>query len=103
MSNIKYGFTPTHPGEVLKDELEYRKLSQSQLAKQMGMSYKVLNDILNERRPLTTTTAMLFEAAIGVSAEALMRLQLKYNMQVANQDKTFTVRLAEIRKIAAML
>ena len=100
---MKYGFTPTHPGEVLKDELEYRKLSQSQLAKQMGMSYKVLNDILNERRPLTTTTAMLFEAAIGVPAEALMRLQLKYNMQVANQDKTFAARLAEIRKIAAML
>ncbi len=103
MGNIRYGITPTHPGEVLKDELEFRKLSQSQLAKQMGMSYKVLNDILNERRPLTTTTAMLFEAAIGVPAEALMRLQLKYNMQIASQDKTFAARLAEIRKIAAML
>jgi len=47
---MKFGFTPTHPGEVLKDELEYRKISQSQLAKQLGMSYKILNDILNERR-----------------------------------------------------
>ena len=103
MGNMKYGFTPTHPGEVLKDEVEYRKLSQTQLAKQMGMSYKVLNDILNERRPLTTTTAMLFEAAMGVPADALMRLQLKYNMQVASQDKTFISRLAEIRKIAAIL
>jgi len=103
MGNMKYGFTPTHPGEVLKDEVEYRKLSQTQLAKQMGMSYKVLNDILNERRPLTTTTAMLFEAAMGVPADALMRLQLKYNMQVASQDKTFISRLAEIRKIAVIL
>ncbi len=103
MGAIKYGFTPTHPGEVLKDELEYRKLSQSQLAKQMGMSYKVLNDILNERRPLTTTTAMLFEAATGIPAEALMRLQLKYNMQVASQDKTLAARLAEIRRMTAML
>lgn len=38
---MKFGFTPTHPGEVLKDEIEYRKISQSKLAKQMGMSYKV--------------------------------------------------------------
>jgi plasmid maintenance system antidote protein VapI len=28
MENIKFGFTPTHPGEVLKDEIEYRKISQ---------------------------------------------------------------------------
>lgn len=99
MSNFKYGFTPTHPGEVLKDEIQYRNISQTQLAKQMGMSYKILNDILNEHRPLTTTTAMLFEAALGVPADALMRMQLKYNMQKASQDKTFTKRLANIRKV----
>jgi plasmid maintenance system antidote protein VapI len=38
MATNKFGFTPTHPGEVLKDEIEYRKLSQTSLAKQMGMS-----------------------------------------------------------------
>jgi hypothetical protein len=32
-----------------------------------------------------------------------MRLQLKYNMQVASRDKSFLDRLAEIRKMAAML
>jgi addiction module HigA family antidote len=78
----KFGFTPTHPGEVLKDEIEYRGIPQSRLAKQMGMSYKVLNDILNERRPITTATAMMFEAALDVPADSLMRIQLKYNMQV---------------------
>lgn len=39
---------PTHPGEVLKDEIEYRKISQRKLAEKMGISYKILNDILNE-------------------------------------------------------
>ena len=103
MANLGYGYTPTHPGEVLKDEIEYRGISQTTLAKQMGMSYKVLNDIMNERRPLTTQTAMMFEAALNVPADSLMRLQLKYNMQVASRDKSFTDRLAQIRKIAAML
>jgi addiction module HigA family antidote len=103
MGNLGHGYTPTHPGEVLKDEIEYRNISQTRLAKQMGMSYNILNDILNERRPLTTQTAMMFEAALNVPADSLMRLQLKYNMQVAQSDSTFSKRLAEIRKLAALL
>ena len=99
---MKFGFTPTHPGEVLKDEIEYRKIRQSRLAKQMGMSYKTLNDILNERRPITITTAMMFEAALDIPADSLMRLQLKYNMQVAQKDNKLLSRIAEIRKMVSM-
>ena len=36
-----YGYTPTHPGEVLKDEIEARGMQQKVLAESMGMSYKV--------------------------------------------------------------
>ncbi|MDR2816652.1 MAG: HigA family addiction module antidote protein [Proteiniphilum sp.] len=103
MGNLGYGFCPTHPGELLKEEIEYRKISQTSLAKQMGIPYTALNDILNERRPLTANTAMLFEAALGINADLLMRMQLKYNMQIVRQDKTLADRLAEIRKAAAML
>ena len=102
MSSMKFGFTPTHPGEVLKDEIEYRKIPQSRLAKQMGMSYKIMNDILNERRPITIITAMMFEAALDVPADSLLRLQLKYNMQVAQKDNKLISRLAEIRKMASL-
>ena len=50
---------PIHPGELLKEETEERKLSQRRLAEQMGISYKVLNDILNCRRPITTQSRLL--------------------------------------------
>lgn len=103
MGAIKQGYTPTHPDEVLKDEIEYRKLSQRKLAEQMGISYKVLNDILNCRRPVTTQTAMLFEAALDVPADSLMRLQLKYNMRQAAADPSFMERLEQVRKYAALL
>ena len=95
--------TPTQPGEILKDEIEFRGISQRQLAEQMGIQYSVLNEILNKRRPLTEKTALLFEAALGIDAEPLMRLQLKYNMQTVRKDKSFTERLAKIRKVAALL
>lgn len=103
MGAIKQGYTPTHPGEVLKDEIEFRKLSQHKLTEQMGISYKVLNDILNCRRPVTTQTAMLFEAALDVPADSLMRLQLKYNMRQAAADPSFMERLKQVRKYAALL
>ncbi len=100
---IRTGFRPTHPGEVLKDEIEYRKISQRKLAEGMGMSYKVLNDLLNGRRTFTLTTAMMFEAALDVPADSLMNLQLKYNMYQAQHDKSIMEKLSEIRKYAAML
>ena len=87
---------PVHPGELLKEEIESRGLPQTRLAAQTGISYKILNDILNCRRPLTTSTAMLFEAALGISAGLLMRMQ-------ATRDTSFMERLAQVRKFAAML
>ncbi len=102
MGNLGYGFHPTHPGEILKDEIEARGISQRKLASEMGITYSVLNEILNARRPMTEKTALLFEAALGIDADPLMRLQVKYNMQTARKDTTFLERLARVRKIAAM-
>ena len=92
---------PTHPGAILKEEIEYRGISQRQLAKDMGIAYSALNEILNERRPLTT--ALLFEAALNVNAEPLLRLQMRYNMQAVQKDRSFMERLAKVRKVAAIL
>lgn len=96
-------FTPTHPGSILKDEIEYRGISQCQLAKDMGIGYSALNEILNEHRPLTEKTALLFEAALGINAEPLMRMQLNYNMQSARKDSGFMEKLSKVRRVAAML
>lgn len=94
---------PIHPGELLKDEIEYRGISQKELAEQIGISYKILNDILNCRRSVSTNTALLFEAALGIPAHILTGMQMDYNLQLAKNDKSFMERLARIRKIAAVL
>jgi len=93
---------PTHPGEIIKDELEFRGISQRKLSEDMGIRYTVLNEILNGHRPLTEKTALLFEAALGIDSEPLMRLQTKYNMLAIKQDKTFMERLTKLRNIAAL-
>lgn len=103
MADIIYRYEPTHPGEVIKDEVEYRSISQRKLAEQLGMPYKALNDLLNGRRTLTVTTAMMIEAALDIPADSLMRLQLKYNMHRATADSSFMERLSRIRRMASML
>lgn len=96
-------FAPTHPGELLKDEIESRGLSQRQLAADMGVSYTVLNDIVNGKRPVNTKFALLCEKAMGIPAYILLRLQTDYDIITTKRDKSFLKRLANVRKIAAVL
>lgn len=102
MNEMKFGAFPTHPGEVVKDEIEFRKITQRELAANIGMSHTVLNEILNARRPITTQTAYIIEAALGISASMLLKLQMNYDMQTTRSDKGFMARLAAIRKVAAV-
>ena len=91
-----------HPGEMIKDDIIARGITQKELAQQMGVSYTVFNEILNGKRPVTTEYALLLEAALGTNASIWIGLQADYNMQKAKQDKSFLKRLENIRKIAAV-
>jgi addiction module HigA family antidote len=102
MGNLGFPFRPYHPGELLKEELECRHLSQKTLATKLGIPYTALNEILNAKRPVTTDFALIMEAALGVNPGLLLRMQISYNMQVASEDKTLANRLAEVRKLAVM-
>lgn len=96
-------FRPTHPGEILKDEIEYRGISQRKLAAQIGISYTMLNEILNAKRQVNTEFALLIEAALGLDPEMLLNMQIRYNMQVARNDTNLLSRFNKIRKVCASL
>lgn len=96
-------FIPTHPGEIIKDEIEYRGISQRTLATQIGVSPTQLNEVLNGKRTLNTEMAMLISAALDIDAEPLLAMQTRYDMITARRNKTFLTKLNSIRKIAAVL
>lgn len=95
--------TPIHPGEMIKDEIEYRGISQKALAAEIGLPASVLNEVLNGKRAVTTEYALLLEAALGIEADLWMRLQSDYNKQIAISDTSFMSRLEKIRRVAAFL
>ena len=96
-------FEPTHPGELIKDELEACNLTQAKLAESIGVKPSLLNEIIKGKRGVNTEIALLIEAALSLPADLLLNLQRDYNMQVAKSDASFMKRLASIRNIAAML
>lgn len=104
IANNMMPFEPTHPGDVIKEELEYRGISQKHFAEVIGVSYTMLNDILNGKRPVSTDFALTIEAATGISAELLVKMQLRYNLQVARSKKENIARWENLKKhCAAML
>ena len=95
-------FEATHPGDVIKDELEFRGISQRKLAEVTGIAYSVLNEVLNGKRALTTDYALLIGKAIDIDAEFLIRMQADYDMQMAKRNPKLIMRLNSIKKIAAV-
>lgn len=96
-------YRPTHPGEVIKDEIEYRGVSQRALAAKIGVSYSQLNEVLNGKRPLNTEMAMLIAAALDIDAEPLLTMQTRYDIITARRNRVFSRRLATIGRVAAVL
>lgn len=89
----------THPGEVIKDELESRGISERRLAAEIGVPASQLNEVLNAKRQLSAEMALLIEQALGLDAAPLLSLQMKYNLLSVKRDKTFFEHLKKIKKM----
>lgn len=92
-----------HPGEIIRDELEARGITQKQLALETGIPASVLNAVINGKRAVTTEYALLLEAALDIDADFWLKFQLDYNKQVAKNNPDFMSRLKNVRKIVAAL
>ena len=94
-------FAPTHPGTVVKDEIEYRGITQRKHAEQMCISYTLLNEVLNGKRAINTEFALLIEAILDIDASSLLSMQNRYDMSMTKKDSAFIDRLNKVRKLVA--
>lgn len=77
----------THPGELLKDELRERGLSQKQLSEKTGIKASVISDTIAGKRSISLNVAIALEKALGISAEMWLNLQTQYNLDRAGIAK----------------
>ncbi len=74
----------TLPGELIKDELKERNISQKKLAEMMGIAPSVLSETINGKRPISTSVAIALEKALDIPAEMWLNLQTQYDIDLAN-------------------
>jgi addiction module HigA family antidote len=67
---------PTHPGELLRAEiLPATGLTQSELARRLNISRRVLSEVINERRAVTPDIAHRLARVFNTSPEVWLNMQ----------------------------
>ena len=80
----KIHFTPVYPGEVLQDELEEIGLTQTALAKHIGVLPKTINEICRGKRGISAEMAMKLSKALGGSPQFWLNLQNNWELSRLN-------------------
>jgi addiction module HigA family antidote len=79
--------SPIHPGEVLlEDFMRPLELSQYRLAHDIGVTPIRISQIVNGQRSITVDTAMRLARYFSTSAEVWLRLQVRYDLEVAEKQ-----------------
>jgi antitoxin HigA-1 len=82
-------FNPPHPGEVLQETVlnEDSGLSITEFAKRLGVSRVALSRVVNGRAAVSAELAIRLSAALGGSAESWLRMQVSYDLWVAEKKR----------------
>ncbi len=78
-------FKPTHPGEILKEELKERGIKQKDFATLIGMQASHLNAFIKGKRNLNENLAIKLEEHLGIPYTVWMDLHSGY----IYESKTF--------------
>jgi addiction module HigA family antidote len=75
---------PIHPGEVLvEDFMKPLGLSQYRVAKDIGVPALRISQIVRGQRSITADTALRLARYFGTSATVWLRLQARYDLEMA--------------------
>jgi addiction module HigA family antidote len=91
---------PIHPGEMLlEDFLEPMGISQNRLARETGVSPRLINEIVLGKRSITGDTALRLGRFFGMEPEFWMNLQSRYDLERA-ADKLGASLKKEVKVLA---
>ncbi len=78
---------PLHPGKVLSEVyMTEMGLNQTALAKKCQCATRKINEIVNGKRGISPSFAIVLESNIGTSAEMWVRMQGEYDLWEARMN-----------------
>ena len=79
--------SPIHPGEILlEDFMKPLGLTQYRLARDLRVTPIRISQIVNGKRSISVDTALRLARYFGTSAAVWLRLQVRYDLEVAEQE-----------------
>ena len=91
---------PVHPGRFLTELLQERSISQTQLARAIGVSAMRVSHVVNGKRPVTAEMALRLSRFFGQTPQYWLNLQSRYDLDRA-QDVIGSRIKSEVRPLAA--
>jgi len=95
MVRIPTNRVPTHPGEMLLEEfLNPMQITQRELADAIHVPYQRVNELINQKRGVTPSTALRLARFFDMSADFWLNLQIRwdlYKAQKAENDDIETI------------
>ncbi|HEX5154781.1 MAG TPA: HigA family addiction module antitoxin [Parafilimonas sp.] len=75
-----YSKIATHPGEVLKDEIEERKLVKTEVAQTLSIQPGHLSELFKGKRIISPAFALKLQELLNIPTETWLILQNRYNL-----------------------
>ena len=92
---------PTHPGAVLREDvLPALRMTQTELARRLGVSRLSVSELLHERRALSPEMAARVAKLLHAAPEIWLRMQAARDLWAIEQEPE---RLADVRPVAKRL
>ena len=77
---------PTHPGEMLREEfLVPMNITQRELAEAIRVPYQRINELVNQKRGVTPSTALRLGKFFGISPGFWLNLQMRWELYKAQK------------------
>ena len=80
---VRDGLPPTHPGEILREELEALGLSASAFAAKLDVPPNRVTQILSGQRSVSADTALRLARFFGTTARFWLNLQSLHDLKIA--------------------
>ncbi|MBQ5539332.1 MAG: hypothetical protein IIU03_03715 [Bacteroidales bacterium] len=104
---------PTHPGELIADEIEFAEMPLEEAAKKLGISTAELKLLINAEIPITKQVAQNADKLFNLESDMLLKLQadrdeMTSKIKVFNDfsifseklhDKNFDIILSNLQKV----
>jgi antitoxin HigA-1 len=95
-------FNPVHPGEVIRELcIEPLELTVTETAAALGVTRKALSELLNGHSRISPEMAIRLSIAFNTSAESWINQQAKYDLWIAEKNRSNLKVINLIEKRAA--